>query len=580
MSTRTSSLGRRIRRTAAAAALSGALLLAGCTGLPMEGPVTVSDRSEGDPSGDGVGNYIVDPPSRGAEPQQIVDGFLNAAINPTQNWANARDFLSEDFAEAWNPSAGVILDRPRERSLSQEDGEASAQVSVDLSPAAFLDDGGRYLLAAGADEPLVFELSRNDEGEWRISSAPDGIVLDQQYFELLFSPQELFYFDPSWSFLVPERRWFLNRADMVTPVVQQLIGGRPGEWLAPGVRTAFGNGITRANGSIPVDSESRTAEVEVEGASGASEEVLSRMRAQLAATLAPLDVRDVELTVDGQRISVESAESRSTRVDARPLVLTEEGFGFLSGGELTRIGGLSDSIEELAADEDIEAITVSADHTLAAVLLAGGESYRITADGNRGEIDTGGESIAPTIDPFGYVWTVRGDNPGTLSAWNADLVRTAMGDAWADVSEVSAISLSRDGTRLAAVVTIGGEQWTVVSAIERDAEGAPQSLGQLMRVTQLRMPGRALTWLDSSTLGIASGSADGANFVRQVVGGPGGEADASTTPLGVTTVTAGNQESSARLLTGSGELQILRADRWQSSTGGVEVLATQLGQPG
>jgi hypothetical protein len=101
-----------------------------------------------------------------------------------------------------------------------------------------------------------------------------------------------------------------------------------------------------------------------------------------------------------------------------------------------------------------------------------------------------------------------------------------------------------------------------------------------MRVTQLRMPGRALTWLDSSTLGIASGSADGANFVRQVVGGPGGEADASTTPLGVTTVTAGNQESSARLLTGSGELQILRADRWQSSTGGVEVLATQLGQPG
>src|SRR5690606_579589 len=85
-------LSRRIRLIALAAA---GLLLAGCTGLPTSGapnPGLALDEEGQLPSF----TPIAQGPQPGASPEGIVEGFLEAAMTPANEWEIAQEFLTED----------------------------------------------------------------------------------------------------------------------------------------------------------------------------------------------------------------------------------------------------------------------------------------------------------------------------------------------------------------------------------------------------------------------------------------------------------------------------------------------------
>ena len=178
-----------------AAALLAALLaavLTACAGLPTAGPVHVG-RAIGEEEGLPDFAFVPDGPTLDATPEQIVEGFIAAGSGPRGNWQTAQEFLTEGFRSDWSPQAGVTIYEPGDRSVSSitED-----EIVVTVRPAATVDATGAYRAGGDGDIPLRYRLAQED-GQWRIAEAPDGVVLDTTRFGTVFRSYALHYFDPT-----------------------------------------------------------------------------------------------------------------------------------------------------------------------------------------------------------------------------------------------------------------------------------------------------------------------------------------------------------------------------------------------
>jgi hypothetical protein len=553
--------------------LALAVALTGCTGLPTSGEVTAGLVPGAAPEEPDT-QFFPLAPTAGATPEQIVTGFIEAALSPVDGWETARLFLSRDLAATWRPEAGVTVDAADARRTQVD--EETGLVTLTVAPTATVDEHGTYTTSASGSVDLQFRVAQREDGEWRIVEAPDGIVLDRQNFPVVFNPHPLAYFDPTWRFLVPDVRWFPTSGNTATSIVRELVDGAPSPWLAGSVASAFAQDIDLQTDAVPVDTD-QVAHVELNSvAAGADATALGRMLAQLDASLANTGVQSVRLTTgsDTRPVDVEPVPVSQTRPDSRALVLREDEFGFLSGSELTPIDGLSPTLLDIPAD--IEAISVSPDQQVAAVKLGTGLVSRVTSDGNVDTVDERGGQIEPLIDPFGYVWTVVGRSPGEVTAWNADLEPFAIEGAWPEADAVRAWAMSRDGSRIAALVTTGGQHLAVVASVRRDRSGNPAGLGPAMRVTELAQAGVAVAWIEDARIGVVTSDGETWRVVEQQIGGP---AEVSDAPAGTASIAFGTQDSSVRLLTEEGVMYMRRGSSWQQTGADVQVLATQMGTP-
>lgn len=544
------------------------VLLTACAGLPTAGPVNAGQAvTEGEVDGDFV--FIPDGPAKGATPQQIVEGFIAAGSGPRGNWDTAREFLAEDFRAVWKPQAGVTVYRPGERSLAEV---AEDEFVLSVTPVATVDDAGA--LSSVGDEgetTLAFTLAAGSDGEWRITQAPDGIVLDQNRFRAVFGSYALMFFDTSWTYLVPDQRWF-PKSYAATSIAQALVDGAPSPWLDGAVATSFADGARLAQPAVPVRS-GRVAEVTFEeGARTLEPTVLSRMQAQLEASLLTAGITGVDMLVDGQVLAAVPAPARSTRVDTRPLVRSADAFGFLSGSSVEEIDGLSATVKEI----DSTAIELNADRTAAAVLTTAGEVVEVRSDGSRLVLDDRPGLVAPTIDPFGFIWSVPANAPSEILALAADGTPSEIAAAWPGAVRIMSMRVSRDGTRMAAVVRDGARDALWVAGILRDRNGAPTALGAPAVVAVLPGSGVQVAWSDPSTVAVIY-TLDGATYLwEQPLGGFGSFV---RTPDEVTAVAGGNQSGAARLRDSVGDLYIQSGANWQHLADGILVLATQQGSP-
>lgn len=540
------------------------LVLAGCAGLPSGGSVNPGLALGEAPDEPDI-SFLPSRPQPGATPEQIVEGFVAAATSPAGRWEIARLFLAPDISDEWSPEAGVTIDRPGSRNVTLVGGDT---VEMTVSQTGEVDETGAYHAADGGSATLGYELEQQDDGEWRISSAPDGIVLNEQDFRVVFSAYGLMFFDPAWQFLVPDVRWFPTRQNVATRIAQAIIGGGPSPWLAGAVFSAVTDGIVLKSSAVPVVQGIAQVELGAE-ALDVDPVVLGRLQRQLQASLQGTGVAGVELLVDGTELAVEPAQTLSTAIDARPLVQVADGFGLLGEGEITPISGLSG----LVATLDAESITVGRGGAVAAVLLAGGGVIRV--EGNDDSlVDERADLIAPTIDPDDTIWTVPAGQPSAIRLTTSDGEALAIAGAWPGASQIRAMRVSRDGTRVAAIVTDAGRDWVEVAGIER-TEGVPVALGVPERLLRLEGDGVDVAWLDDRTLGVLSEATEGTTVTEQVVGGFG-SSGAGPTGYAVS-LAAGPTASSARLLTADGTLFFRRGTTWQRAADDVLVLASQVG---
>lgn len=545
-----------------------AVLLVACGGLPTSGPVNAGQPIPDEDTGGNV-VFLPDGPSKDATPEQIVEGFIAAGSGPRTNWETAKEFLAPELRNTWNPRASVTVYSPGERSIDQVSPDT---FTLSVTPVATVDAVGELSTWGDAGEvSLPFTVAQQPDGQWRITQAPNGIVLDRSRFDVVFRSYAVQFFDPTWSYLVPDERWF-PRLYAVGNITEALVNGGPSPWLEPAVTTAFTDGARLTQAAVQVSPDKVAAVSFEQGARALSTDVLNRMQTQLAASLFSADVDEVDMLVDGQPLAAQAVPVRSTRIYARPLVRTADDFGFLSGSVIERIPGLSDTVPQ-ADPIDVE---VSADRTRAAVRDTSGHVVVVGADGELQTLDTRAGLVAPSIDPFGFVWSVPEGAPGAVEAHGADGASVDVTGAWPGASQIVAQRVSRDGTRLAGVVRDGATYALWVAGIQRDRTGVPTGLGERKVVAELPGIARALTWLDASSVAVVT-TADGEPSVTtQVIGGFG---EIQRTPPGVSSVAGSSQTGDVQLLDGEGELFGQRGQGWQNLASGILVLGVQQGTP-
>ncbi len=547
-------------------------VLAGCVSIPTAGQVTRHDVAED--QAEGEVSIIPRGPRDGADQDEILQDFLAAGSGPQDSYAIARRFLSTDFASAWNPTAAVLVAEPG-RTVTRV---GESVLGVQLSVAARVDASGRYLTEpTTASDSLVFSFIEED-GQWRISDAPNATVISPNTFETIFDAYPLYFLDPSGDYLVPDLRWFPRVATVADRIVGTLLDG-PADWLTGAVASAFPTGTELGRDGVSTEEGVAVVDLspEVLAEPGAAR---ARMLAQLTASLGALDtVRGVELRVQGFPVEVPDGTEPvdSPTVDGSALVVREQEVGFLATTSIRPVAGLAEPV--LALDPSALALQRpgAAEQPVAAVLGEAGV-FRVTAGGAAVVVDARPGLVAPTIDPEGWIWSTPRTDSSAIFATDPTGAqrRLAVTPSPPAGSSVVATALSRDGARLLVGIQTPNGPQLLVAAVQRDAELAPVALGAALPLS-VGDSGVLVdaAWLDATT--VASLTDDG---VRATVrsAGIGGVADAlGAAPVGSTTLVGGNRGSEGLRLRGP-DGEVLRPSGtggWQGDGALVEVLGDQ-----
>ncbi len=564
-------MSRRLVPVAAALVAAIALVLGGCTVIPRSGPVNAGGSVQQRSNDSGQIEFRPVGPQLNASQESILDGFLSAAVSPAGGFQVARGFLSAEFSTQWNPDASVTIDNESARTAPVR--VSDTEQRIDVHPAAFLDASGGYLAAASpAPIPLQYSFVK-EGGQWRISKAPDGIVIDEARFQDVFTSRTLYFFSPDFAFLVPDERWFpATESAAATQVVRALLAG-PAKWLAGSVVSAFPAGAQLAGTSVPTRNGAAQVALNAAAAS-ADQQAVDRMYAQLETSLSSTSsVGAVQLTIDGvDRSGVLPANlQRDPSVGPSPVVVKGGALGTLSGDAVAALPGVGKTVGALTPS----AVSVSATGTVAAV-LAHGSVYAVRGT-DSSDVDDRAGLVAPSLDTAGDVWSVPSGSPDDFRITAPGVSRTAITAAWPNAASLAAFAVSRDGTRVAALVrTTSLQLHLMVAGIQPDSSGRPGHLGDPIDLGGTGLTaGRALTWVDELTLGVLGGAPQApSEVVIQVIGGMRSNEAA---PAGAVSLAAG---SAGQLwaLTDKGSLQSLQGSGWQQVTAGVGVLATALGR--
>jgi hypothetical protein len=538
------------RRRAAA----GVVVLAavqGCGGVPTGGGVHLGRALPGIGSADDTFELDVKalPPSwrPGMSLDEVVAGFLHAQVNGDGDYAIARSYLSSVAARTWDPLR-VFTTYDGLQLTTTPTATGASRVRLRAARIGRVDGRGDYDPTAGTvDETLTVTRSR---GQWKIDRLPPGVLLSSLDAQRSLRPARVYYLNRTGHALVPEQTFLqTTRTGFATALVRTLLAG-PGPWLAPAVQSPMPLGTTLI-GNVPVD-PSGLADVNLSpSVRQATTEQLQGLSAQLVWTLRQVpDITAVRLLADGSPLPVPGVGVRqlvSAWSEFDPAgTVQASGALAVAGGRvvalrgaprsLSRIGG---SVVAAAMSTDGEAIAVvrraGSGVSLASGPLAGPQPVRLRA----------AAMTPPSIDSEGDAVTVVG-LPGkqrVMAVSRSGVVRAVAADAAVTASSVTALRLSRDGSRVAVVsggrllvgrVEVGRDGWRLtgfrsVLPAATDVRGVAWSDPGDLVTTVAAGSGRAVTTVD------VDGYAERAVQIEGVTGAPVDVAAAPGQPLLVAT---------------------------------------------
>ncbi|MEY4040309.1 MAG: hypothetical protein RLZZ52_1177, partial [Actinomycetota bacterium] len=331
---------RSLRLSLVALVSSLALVLTACTGIPVAG--SVQQGSAVVQADSGVIEFIPAGPLEDGTIEQILRGFIEASSSPVSDYAIARQFLTPGFAPRWDANSAVHVDSGL-RTITPTN-SATAELGFTLS--ATVDAQGRYTQAR-ANERVTYSFSFEEvNGQWRISSAPDGVVIDRFTFDQVYTSHPLYFFDSTQTLLVPDVRFFPNGASSSTRIMKALLVG-PSPWLAEGgaVVSAYPPGTALVADSVPVTRGVAAVDLN-ENALNTDTAGIRKMKQQATASLQSVDnISSVTLLVNGTEQNALIADSVDAvmppSVDSRALVLTTDHYGYISGGSIEQSSQLA-----------------------------------------------------------------------------------------------------------------------------------------------------------------------------------------------------------------------------------------------
>ncbi|HEU4666698.1 MAG TPA: LpqB family beta-propeller domain-containing protein, partial [Arthrobacter sp.] len=274
------------------------VLLAGCARIPTSGPVGKS--SEGSAGNVSAPVFLPAAPQPGALPETIIDYFYRAGSGYEDDYAVARQYLTQASSVSWKPDQRALV--YREARVVATDTENVYNYELDVAYTVDAD-GIATQSPEGTIENIPVTLTQVD-GEWRISDLPDGTAIAEETFKVIYGAYPIYFYDPTFTFAVPDVRWFIKNKT-VKAMTSALLAG-PAPYLRGAVASAFPSGIKLARESVPVVSGAAQVDLTAKELMETSPEDRLRMQMQLTLTFrSQPDVVNVELRANQDLVRVE-----------------------------------------------------------------------------------------------------------------------------------------------------------------------------------------------------------------------------------------------------------------------------------
>ncbi len=315
-----------MRRCVALVVGAALALVSACASIPTSGPVEEVPLSA-QPRGI---DLALEPPAEGVTPNRLVEGFLQAMADPGDDYAVARQYLTPGAAGWWHPTTAQVV-----QTTLTTDLDGMARIDGELL--GELDATGR-LTSTYAPFTYDFGLVR-EQGEWRIGTPPDGLVLSRFIFERYYSRVPLYFMSRAGSHVVPDLTHVPEALLLPSRVVEALLDG-PSEQIArtvtnaipAGVRLGENGATIDASGVVTVDLEGLDQDMTVEARRGLGAQLLWSLTAIPRLT-------GLIITQDRATFALPGANAAGVLEFAG-----QQGYQVLSRGATPNLYGVSDGV--------------------------------------------------------------------------------------------------------------------------------------------------------------------------------------------------------------------------------------------
>lgn len=476
-------------------------LMVSCTSLPSDTePQALRSFAPADQGGSDI------QPEPGAEADLLLRDFYTASARPAMDYEAARSFLTEEANQAWKPQAStLVVDRV---DLITQAGATVEQrtFAVRGNVIGQLAEGGAYQVENGVYEARI-EMVQVD-GEWRISSLPEGVVLERTELRNQYQPQDLYYFEPAGRVLVADRRWVFAGHDSLDTALISLMMEGPSANIAPAVSFELPPSATFNGAPDGVYQFSGLAELDTTER--------QNFAAQLVWTLAMANIPGpYAVEVDGLPISEEF-----------PLLSTDDFAEFnprsevgaiaplyaLNQGSLLRVtSNQASPVEgELGDLRDIESADITSERTAAIIRRQGDDSVLALGgvDTPVQEVLRGNTITRPTFEyDHAAVWVVvDGDRVIRVvrSSTTGEVAQTEVNtsELGSVTGDISVLRLSRNSARTAMI--IDGRVYTGV--VNRTGTGERRIVNVQEVAPQLAGSALSLDWQPDGSILVGTSS--------------------------------------------------------------------------
>ncbi|MFJ8697099.1 LpqB family beta-propeller domain-containing protein [Streptomyces roseolilacinus] len=548
------------RRTARGAALLGsAALLAGCASMPDSGDVSgVKASRQGDSQ---VRVYPV-PPRENAEPDEIVEGFLEAMTGDDPDFATAHKYLTKQAARTWKPEERTTVlssapvprqDGPARRERGVPDDPQTLLYRISGQKVATVDDRHAYqpLGSVTYSESIQLVQQRSADGkqkEWRIDALPQGLLLSESDFQRNYRSVNKYYFASGKSWVVADPVYIRKRQDPVTHMdsltqtVKALLEG-PTNWLKPAVDTRFPSGTElKKDTTALVTDDQNTLKVPLnDKANNVDREQCRKMAAQVLFTvgdLASTRVEQVELQhADGRPLCVLREDQKSDFMADPTPGLRETPYFVDANGRLAQLlPGAKETVEPRHVygpfgdgAAKVETVAVARDERHAAAVSENGRSLRVASIQSDTDLPEplvtsrgarpADRLSAPSWDGRNDLWVADRDpaDPRLLLLHGGTGKPLTVTAPWLDKDvRIEELRLSEDGVRIAMRLTENGRTTLQIGRVERQAVGDRQkvSVVDLQAVAPRMESVTSVSWAGPSRLVVLGKQAGGVQQVR------------------------------------------------------------------
>lgn len=545
-------------------ALFALAALSGCAALP-----TALDVQSGPEllvtTGQDFAYYSPASPTMNASAQEIVSGFLAAGTGPQNDYAVARQYLSEEFAPRWQPAAQTLI-RSGAPSF-RESGQSILLVDVNVS--ARVDEHGRYADVSPAEgNSLRFQMVI-EAGQWRISAAPNLTVVTQPVFSVVFSAFPVYFVDSRSNFLVPDLRWFPSRASTPTKLVNALLAG-PSEWLSSGVSTAIPADTRLTINAVSI--EDGVARVDFDANALAANNSARRvMLSQLRSTLLQIPgINEVALSVNSSAQDIIPSSLPNVAAPGATFVLTDNGIQRLSATSGQALSGTETITQDynptlFAIFDDAKKIAFASEQ---GVFLLERDGFRLRV----GQLSSSTAVAALDFDSYGALWIFPKDAQDDIEVHDArGPIRYLSSDLQG--TRLSSV-LSPEGSRLVQAFSLSdGQSILRAQTITRDSTTAPIRLNEGFDIIPVVGKPLSLTWHGSNALRVLEETTSGLSALSEYpVSGP--RRSLTMPPVIGAQLLSGSASISTYLLSDQGQLWALTGNTWRSNSSGAIALAS------